>query len=147
MILKTRKEQLIDEFCDKGGLEPYRPLVTRIFDALQRQGVKISARYDVEFSNFEAHDIEDGKRIRISLKNVKEPLNVFWVLFHEFGHFQSPKVNPGDDVLAREELAWQFADKTFAGYPELAGFRGSYEACKKWCLNTYYRKYQRALLE
>ena len=142
MILKSPREQKIYEFCENGRLEPYLELVERILDDLHAKGVKISARYDVEFSNFEAYDIEDGKRIRISLKNVKEPLNILWVLFHEFGHFQSPKVKAGDDIVEREELAWQFADETLKKYPELAGFRESYEARKKWCLNTYYRKYR-----
>jgi hypothetical protein len=140
MPLKTPREQKIDEFCTQGKLEPYRTLVTRILDDLQAEGVNISARYDVEFSNFEAYD-DNPEHIRISLKNVKVPLNVLWILFHEFGHFRSPKIRPGDNKVAREELAWEFAEKTMAKYPELAAEHESYEACKKWCLNSYYRKY------
>lgn len=87
-------------------------------DDLQAEGVNISARYDVEFSNFEAYD-DNPEHIRISLKNVKVPLNVLWILFHEFGHFQSPKIRLGDNKVAREELAWEFAEKTIANIRSL----------------------------
>lgn len=118
MPLKTPREQKIDEFCAQGKLEPYRALVTRVLDDLQAEGVNISARYDVEFSNFEAYD-DNPEHIRISLKNVKVPLNVLWILFHEFGHFQSPKIRLGDNKVAREELAWEFAEKTIANIRSL----------------------------
>jgi len=140
MFLKTPREQKIDEFCKEGHLEDYRDLVTRILDDLQNKGVVISARYDVEFSNFETYD-DTPEHIRVSLKNVTVPLNVIWILFHEFGHFESPKAKPGDNIIEREELAWNFAEKTLAKYPELLKQKESFEACKKWCLNTYYRRY------
>lgn len=90
MSQEKKRQQLINEFCANGKLEPYRSLVTKILDNMQEKGVKISARYDVDFSNFEDYGTDDSTRIRISLKNVEEPLDVLWILFHEFGHFLSP---------------------------------------------------------
>lgn len=139
-MVKNRRQQLLDEFCDRGQLEEYRQVLDQIFNTIYAVGVKISARYDVEFSNFEAYDNQD-ERIRISLKNVDIPLDVIWILFHEFGHFQSDKKKPTDTEIYREELAWGYADITFGQYPELSEKIDSYELCKKRCLNTYYRKH------
>lgn len=146
MILKTKREKLVNEFCVNGNLEAYRDTLNKIFNDLEASSVKISARYDVDFSNFEDYGTSDQRRIRISLKNVVDPLDVLWVLFHEFGHFLSPKRKKGDDQVKREELAWQYADNTLKTYPELAAFSDSYEAYKKRCLNSYYRKYDLPLI-
>ncbi len=139
--IKDRREQRIDEFCAKARMESHREILTQILDDLTAQGVTISAREDVEFSNYEAYP-EQGKHIRISLKNVKIPLDVIWILFHEFGHFQSGDIKSTDTVIGREELAWNYADATFKTYPELNDELESYETCKLRCLSTYYKKYK-----
>jgi len=138
--MKSRFEQKVDEFCANGHLEQYRKLLTRILSDMEAKGVTISARYDVEFSNFEDYDDQaENKRIRISLKNVTVPLDVIWILLHEFGHFLSEKRQPGDNVISREEMAWTEADRLFDYYSELAAERSSYLTCKKCCLNSYYQ--------
>lgn len=146
MIQTKKREQLINEFCANGKLEPYRALISKILDNMQANGVNISARYDVDFSNFEDYDTSDSTRIRVSLRNVTVPLDVVWILFHEYGHFLSPKRKHDDNKVYREELAWEKADKAIKEYPELDAFLDSYENCKKRCLNSYYREYGLPLL-
>ncbi|ALR29294.1 hypothetical protein ATE47_01540 [Chryseobacterium sp. IHB B 17019] len=147
MILRTRREKLINEFCANGNLETYRVILTKILDEFQASGVKISARYDVDFSNFEDYSTDNHTRIRISLRNVVEPLEVFWILFHEYGHFQSPKRKAQDNEVLREEMAWQYASSTLKNYPELAKYKESYDACRKRCLNSYYHKHGLPLIQ
>ncbi|TXI95277.1 MAG: hypothetical protein E6Q35_09950 [Chryseobacterium cucumeris] len=141
-----KRIKLIDEFCKNGKLEPFRELMTKILDEIQDRGVQVSIRYDVDFSNFEDFASDENKRIRISLKNVKDPLEVIWVLLHEYGHFLSHTRQNNDSPIAREELAWEKAEEVIKNYSELNEFSISFESCKKRCLNSYYQKYGFPLL-
>lgn len=141
MNTKIKHEQLINEFCINGKLEPFRELITKILDDIQKSGVNISTRYDVDFSNFEDFSSVERQRIRVSLKNVKEPLEIIWILFHEYGHFLSDRRKKEDSQIAREEVAWEKAKEIINNYSELNKFSDSFERCKKRCLNSYYQKY------
>lgn len=145
-IPSIKRTKLINEFCDNGKLEPFRDLITKILDDIQESGVKISTRYDVDFSNFEDFRSVESKRIRVSLKSVKEPLEIIWILFHEYGHFLSDRRKKEDSQIAREELAWEKAEDIIKNYSELNEFSDSFERCKKRCLNSYYQKYGLQLL-
>lgn len=141
MIGTNKRLQLLNEFCKNGKVEPYRELFNKILNDMLDDGVAISTRYDVDFSNYEDYSTADSKRIRISLRNVSEPLDVLWILFHEYGHFLSPKRKFDDNKIDREELAWEKAEEAIKRYPELTSFYSSFEQCKSRCLTSYYLKY------
>lgn len=133
-------DRLIDELCHNGDLEDYRETIRDILSVITATGIKVSTRYDVSFSNIES-PTDNITRIRVSLKNVKAPLNIIWQLLHEFGHFLSGKAKPGDTLLFREELAWQFADKLLGDFPALTAHKKEYEKHKLECLNSYRKLY------
>jgi hypothetical protein len=139
-VPKTKRQQRIDEFCDRGNLEPHRDVLTRILDDLGEDDVSISARYDALYSAYEPY-LEQGKFIRVSLLNVEIPLDVIWIMLHEYGHYESGAIQPNDTQIYREELAWEYARKRMQNYPELAIETESFEKCRQRCLNSYYRKH------
>ena len=95
---RIKRIELIDEFDKNGKLEPFRELITKILDEIHDRGVQVSIRYDVDFANFEDFAPAESKRIRVSLKNVKDPLEIIWVLFREYGHFLSHPRGNGNSL-------------------------------------------------
>lgn len=76
-----KRIELIDEFCKNGKLEPFRELITKILDEIHDRGVQVSIRYDVDFANFKDFAPAESKCIRVSLKNVKDPLEIYGFFF------------------------------------------------------------------
>lgn len=134
--MTAKQSHLLDEICDKGRLEEYRGTLQKIIIMIMEKGCKISTRYDVHYSNIEENK-ENGYHIRVSLANSGEPLDIIWTLLHEYGHYLSGKKQPGDSRLQREQLAWTYADKLVAEFPQLSVNRQSYERCRQRCLGTY----------
>jgi hypothetical protein len=128
--------RLLNEVCEVGKLEEFRHTLNQLFDEIGQSGCKVSARYDVEYSNIQ-DSIEHGSHIRISLKNVGNPIDIIWKLLHEYGHFLSGNRKVGDSILQREELAWSHADNVLKNYPQLILLEESYDRCKEKCLNSY----------
>ena len=136
--MKDRQSRLLSEVCAVGNLDDYRHTLTILFRVIKASECKLSTRYDVEYSNIE-DSIEHGNHIRISLKNVENPLDIVWKLLHEYGHFLSGRRKKADSILEREELAWNFADNLVKNYPQLMLEKKSYDKCKEECLNSYRR--------
>ena len=131
-----KKSRLLNEICDVGMLEEYRNVVDVLLEMIIKKGCRISIRYDVEYSNI-VDAVDHGSHIRVSLKNVKDPLDIIWKLLHEYGHFLSGKTKSNTSILEREELAWRYADEIVKSFPELLAHKEAYNKCKELCLNTY----------
>jgi len=131
--------RLIDEICTIGKLEQYRKTLTSILTIIQNNGCSISTRYDVRYSNIE-QNIGSSSRIRVSMINVANPLDIIWKLLHEYGHYLSGPKMLKDTLMQREELAWTYADKLVQLYPDLVAKIDDYETCKEVCLDSYRKK-------
>ncbi|TMI73287.1 MAG: hypothetical protein E6H09_07760 [Bacteroidetes bacterium] len=130
------RDRLLNELCKNGNLEDHRVPLSCLLDLIIESGVKVSTRYDKSSSNYEAY-FESDLRIRISLLNVVDPLDVIWKIMHEFGHYLSGKREPEDSTMDREEQAWIHADKILQQFPYFLSFKDKYEACKQNCLHSY----------
>ena len=136
-MFTSNNETKVNEFCEKGRLENYRDILIDIFQKIDKQNCKISARYDIEQSSY------SNCQIRISLKNNKqEPIHILWIIFHEFGHHCSGTMNLTDrnnvsKRKLREQLAWDFARKMIMDYPTLINQISNFEAYQKKCLASY----------
>jgi hypothetical protein len=127
--------RLLDEICAKAKLESlFRPVLEKIIIRIEEGGCTVMTRYDISSSSYQPYR---EPIIRVSLKNVGEPLNVIWRLLHEYGHYLSGPLKPGDLPLQREELAWKQADQLVQEYPELILRMEDYKRCKEHDLNTY----------
>lgn len=133
--------RLLDEFCDKGKLEPHRETLFQILSDIHENGCKVSARYDADYSNIDPNTVKPN-HIRISLSKVSKPLDVIWILLHEYGHYLSGPRKTQDTKIYREELAWQLADNELKKYVNLHSEMESYETCKNKCLQSYYNKFK-----
>ena len=129
---------LLDEICTKGGLElSYRSVLERIIIRIEKDGCIVTTRYDMKSSSYDTNIESDI--IRVSLKDVEEPLNIIWRLLHEYGHYLSGRAKVGDQKMQREDLAWKHADTLVREYPELLPRIDDYERCKEQDLNSYRR--------
>ncbi|WP_276504974.1 hypothetical protein [Terrimonas pollutisoli] len=135
-----KNERFLNEVCFEGKLEAYRNTLSQLFSLISKNGCRVSARYDVGYSNIE-ESVENSNHIRISLIAVEDPLDIIWKLLHEYGHFLSGKRKPDDLTIQREELAWSFADELIKDYPDLLVHQDAYIRCKQECLNSYRRKF------
>lgn len=135
------KDRLLNELCKNGNLENHREPLASLLDLIIQSGVKVSTRYDMPASNYEEYTVADP-RIRISLVNVVDPLDIVWNTMHEFGHYLSGKRKPEDLTMDREELAWCHADTILLQFPYFISFKEQYETCKQNCLHSY-REYFR----
>ena len=78
----------------------------------------------------------DCKHVWISFK--KEPLEILWDLFDEYGHILSgeKKTNLDKYDYAREELAWNYAFNEISKHKELLLFADDFNSYKIKCLNN-----------
>lgn len=136
----SKKQRVINEFCDKGILENYRDILSKIFDEIEGMGCQISSRYNENRSSHEFYI--DGCHIRICLNEIyNESIHIIWTILHEFGHHLSGKhssarINPVEK-LEREELAWRIARDKALEYPALAANISNFDTYREFCLNTY----------
>ena len=141
MASMNARDRLLNELCKNGNLEDHREPLASLLDLIIESGVKISTRYDTPASNYEAY-VDADKRIRISLVNVVDPLDIVWKTMHEFGHYLSGKRKPEDHTMDREELAWRHADNILLKFPYFISFKEQYETCKQSCLHSYYEYFR-----
>ena len=131
------RPRILDEICARAKLESsYRSVLERIIIRIEEDGCSVMTRDDIKSSSYQPY-IDREPIIRVSLKNVGEPLNVIWRLLHEYGHYLSGPLEPGNLPLQREELAWKQSDQLVQEYPELLLKIDDYERCKEHDLNTY----------
>jgi hypothetical protein len=143
----TRKEeQKINEFCSNGNLEQYRRILGDIFKEIENGNCRISARYDMDCSSY------DNGLIRISLcRTYQSPIHIIWTIFHEFGHhmdgpMETKDRNDLDKRISREISAWKFARTEILKYPDLAKQITDFDNYQKKCLESYYGKRKRELI-
>ncbi len=137
----SARDRLVNELCKNGNLENHREPLASLLDLIHKSGVKVSTRYDMPSSSYEAY-VDADKRIRVSLYDLTDPLDVIWEIMHEFGHHLSGERKPEDDTMAREELAWLYADNLLQQFPYFISFKKQYDTCKQNCLHSY-REYFR----
>jgi hypothetical protein len=134
------KEQLIDEFCAEGKLEDFRQTIREILAEIKKNGAVVSCKYNETASNVD-QDRERPKHIRVSMIHVKTPLNIIWVMLHEYGHYLDWPRNADHSVVQREETAWLLAEIELFKYPQLIPEIESFRIHRAWCLDTYYKIY------
>ncbi len=134
------KEQLIDELCANGHLEEYRETIRALLTEINDNGAYVSCKYNEAASNIDP-SFERPKHIRASMINVKTPLNIIWVILHEYGHYLDWPRNPEHLVVQREEKAWQIAEEVLIKHPQLTPNIAGFYMHREWCLDSYYRNY------
>ena len=132
------KSRLIDEISTIGKLEDYRNTLEDILVLIHNDGCRVSTRYDVVYSNI-GENLEYGRYIQVSLKNVSKPLDIIWKLLHEYGHYLSGVKESKDFTIEREVLAWDNAEKMVMTYPDLVAKIWDFNQCKMECLDSYRR--------
>lgn len=144
-----RFKQLVNEFCQNGNLEQYRPFLEQFFREIIDTGCKISTRYDLPTSSHskDTHTC----RIMISLRpgTYQKPEHIIWTALHEFGHHFSPLALEDkenfDKIIESEERAWEWASKRFEELDMFKEMLADFTNCKEMYLNTYYDHRNRTL--
>ncbi|SFE64092.1 hypothetical protein SAMN05518672_108207 [Chitinophaga sp. CF118] len=142
MILKSKRERLIDEICETAHLQDYRTVVTEIVIMIEADGCKVYTDHSRTASSYTS-PMGQEPIIRVSLLWVRQPLTVVWRLLHEYGHHLSgPRIAEDTDII-REELAWNHAEVILQNYPQLLEMKMDFQQCKDHDLETYYAKYSK----
>ena len=131
------RPRLLEEICAKAKLEiRYAALLEEVVTRIEAGGCEVYTREDGKPSSYDPYT-DRPPIIRLNVKDVEAPFNVFWDLLHEYGHHLSGTRQQGDDDLAREELSWEHADLIVQQYPDLLLRIDDYERSKEHDLNTY----------
>ena len=137
------RPRLVEEICAKTKLDVgYHNTLATIIARIEGGGCEVLTRDDGIPSSYDPYTSRPPI-IRVNLRDVDDPLNIFWRLFHEYGHHLSGDRQKGDHDLDREELAWQKADELIVEYPDLLLCKDDYERCREHDLNTYRVYYAR----
>lgn len=131
------RPRLVEEICAKAKLDvAYHATLAQLITRIEAGGCDVMTREDgIPSSYYPCTD--RPPIIRVNVKNVETPFNVFWDLLHEYGHHLSGKRQAEDESLEREELAWQKADALIGQYPDLVLRSDEYERWKEHDINTY----------
>jgi hypothetical protein len=129
------------EFLTKTGLAEYSNTLFLIIDRILEDGCEISCddRAKCSRCSQRTDDLNIADHIYIGFGRPREkPLHFAWEMLHEFGHHLSGKPRPVEDgTLAREELAWDYAEKELTRYPDLAAQIDDFITYRKFCLDSY----------
>jgi hypothetical protein len=135
-----RKEMLKKEIVVKGKLQDFEEVLSEIIDDI----------YDPVYCTISCSDIEEnsvneqselGSRIRIGFKNrTGDPLNVIWIILHEYGHHLSSMPKSRYPSMEREYQAWDYAYEEIKKYPKLQEHIDSFYEYKDECILDYKRK-------
>lgn len=131
------RNQLINEICKNGLLEEYRDTIRAILEEIFANGAKVSCKYNETASNIDRDRVRPY-HIRVSMIEVKHPLNIIWNILHEYGHYLDWPVKQEDSRIDREKTAWRYAEQMLPKYPKLLDGIAYFEHHKNWCLSTYY---------
>lgn len=138
----TPKEQLVNELCANGNLEKFRETIKKMLTDIYQKGAKVSCKYNEAASNID-RSLDRPKHIRVSMIQVKDPLNIIWNILHEYGHYLDWPRIVDHTVIQREENAWKKAEIEINKYPELIKEMESFKNHRDWCLQTYYAHYNK----
>jgi Zn-dependent peptidase ImmA (M78 family) len=131
------RPRLLEEICAKAKLEiRYAALLEEVVTRIEAGGCEVYTREDGKPSSYDPYT-DRPPIIRLNVKDVEAPFNVFWDLLHEYGHHLSGKRQEEDQTLAREEFAWKHADVLVRQCPDLLLRMGDYERSQEHDLNTY----------
>lgn len=137
-IPKDPRSQLINEICKNGLLEDYRDTIELILKEIFKNGAKVSCKYNETPSNIDPDRVRPH-HIRVSMIQVKDPINIIWNILHEYGHYLDWPVKVKDSRIDREETAWKYAELMLRRYTQLLKEIEKFDIYKNWCLGTYYR--------
>jgi len=131
------RPRLVEEICAKAKLDvAYHATLVQLITRIEAGGCDVMTREDGIPSSYEPY-FDRRSIIRLNVKDVEAPFNIFWDLLHEYGHHLSGKRQPEDHDLAREELAWQHADTLILDYSDLVIRKEDYELRRQRDLDTY----------
>lgn len=131
------KEQLVNELCVNGNLVKFRETIYRMLTVIYQNGATVSCKYNETASNIDSNP-ERPKHIRVSMIQVKDPLNIVWNIMHEYGHYLDWPRIIDHTVIEREENAWKLAEIEIQKYPQLVKEIERFKKHRDWCLETYY---------
>lgn len=140
-LTPDRKEQLINELCKNGNLEDHRETIRAMLAEINSNGARVSCKYNVAASNLDPSLNERPTLIRVSMIDVKNRLDILWVMLHEYGHYLDWPRKPEDTIVTREETAWKIAERELQKYSHLIPEISSFKKYRDWCLMTYYKVY------
>jgi len=114
-ITRNPKEQLVNALCANGHLEIYRETINDLLDEINAAGATVSCN-NVAALNIDPSE-DRPSHIRVSMIQVKIPLNIVWNILHEFGHYQDYPRAPEHSTIQREITAWELAEQLVIKYP------------------------------
>jgi len=128
-------------------LANYAEALEFIFLAFYIQGGHVIYQEHLKSSKFDPVPLY-GQRVAnliIGAKDRKDPLDIIWSIFHEWGHLSQPPQSEEirlDPQLTynRESDAWDKAEKKLNEYPTLTPFIGKFYLYRNFCLNDYQSK-------
>lgn len=107
-----------------------------LYDEIESNGCKISARYERPTSSHEF--LSDGCIMRVCLKDIYvKPIEIIWSMIHELGHHISGRPDKYSDKISREKLAWELGRSIATKFPELALKIDDYNDYARICVQTY----------
>ncbi|HXT83171.1 MAG TPA: hypothetical protein VN704_02395 [Verrucomicrobiae bacterium] len=132
-------EKIVNEICDLGRLEEFRPEVIHLINELTKKC------FDIKISNVpvKQHGSEtsinwDNRQLKLNMNTESKGLDLFWDLLHEYGHFiDGIPEKEEEKSLKREVSAWLNA---YDKFNELGLQKHRESFIRRWnqCIETYY---------
>jgi len=145
---QDRVKEAIKRFAP---LAAYADALEFVFFEFYNQGGH--ARFDEQLKSSEFNPVRlQGKRVGnlvIGVKDRKDPMEIIWSAFHEWGHLSQPpqteeiRLNP-QLTYNRESEAWDIAEIKLKEFPHLVPELAKFYAHRDYCLSDYHGKIPKA---